>query len=464
MNYRINRRTALRGLGTLVALPWLEAMSGGTLLAAGKSLAGGSGSGASGVAPLRTAFFYVPNGMHMQDWTPDTTGAGFELKSILQPLEEYKSKINVLSGLTLNGARALGDGPGDHARSGAAFLTGAHPKKTAGAGIYNGPSIDQLLAEHMGSATRLPSLEVGMESSATSGNCDSGYSCVYSSNISWRTATTPVAKDFDPGSLFDRLFGSADELESKQASALRRKNRKSVLDYVREEAKVLHQHLGSTDRNKLDEYLYSIREVESRLLGTDKLDRAEEDIPDYPRPAGVPRAWSEHMKLLADVMALAFQTDSTRIMSFMFANEGSNRSYREIGIKNGHHEISHHGNDEEKQSQISQINQFHMGLFKYFLDKLNAVPEGESTLLDNTLIVYGSGIADGNRHDHGGLPIMTVGSGGGRFVTGQHLEFERETPLTNFYMTILDQAGSKAESIGDSTGKLDQVLRSHAAK
>jgi hypothetical protein len=297
-----------------------------------------------------------------------------------------------------------------------------------------------------------------MESSATSGNCDSGYSCVYSSNISWRTATTPVAKDFDPASLFDRLFGSSDELESKQASAQRRKNRKSVLDYVRDEARVLQQHLGSADRNKLDEYLYSIREVESRLLGTDKLDRAEDDIPDYPRPAGVPREYSEHMKLLADVMALAFQTDSTRTMSFMFANEGSNRSYREIGIKHGHHEISHHGNNDEKQQQISQINKFHMELFRYFVEKLNSVSEGESTLLDNTLIVYGSGIADGNRHDHGGLPIMTLGSGGGRFVTGQHLEFEKETPLTNLYMSILDQAGSKAESIGDSTGKLDRLV------
>ncbi len=449
---RISRRTVLRGLGTVVALPWLEAMAGGSVSAAGFG-------GPTTSPPLRSAFFYVPNGMHMPDWTPSDFGSRFKLTPIIQPLEQYRSKINVLTGLTLNGARALGDGPGDHARSVAAYLTGAHPKKTGGAGIYNGPSVDQVMAHHTGSNTRLPSLEIGMEQSASAGRCDSGYSCVYSSNIAWRTATTPVAKETNPAALFDRLFGSEDDRQNREQAARRRKYRKSILDFVRDQARSLRVELGVADRQKLDEYLDSIRRVEKQIAGTDKLDEPEMDVPDYPRPKGVPRQYAEHMKLLFDVMALALETDSTRILTFMYANAGSNRSYREIGVNRGHHDLSHHGNNAEKQEQISEINQYHMKLFTYFLDKLESISEGDGSLLDNCLIVYGSGIADGNKHAHHELPIMTVGGGGRRFVTGQHLKFDAETPLTNLYLTMLDQAGAPVKSIGDSTGILDQVLR-----
>ena len=452
MNKIISRRTALKGVGTALALPLFEAMAPGTSL--GSAIKGQKVSLAS---PQRTAFFYVPNGMHMPDWTPKKVGSNFELTSTLKPLQKFQSRINVLSGLTLDGARAHGDGPGDHARSVAAFLTGAHPKKTDGAGIFNGPSVDQLLAGHVGKATKLASLEVGMEGSAPAGRCDSGYSCVYTSNISWRTATTPVAKEVNPAALFDRLFGSQDERESKIASAKRRHYRKSVLDYVRQDAAKMHRALGANDRRKLDEYLYAVRDVEKRIEGAETLDRTEQEVPDYPRPEGVPRDYAEHMKLLYDVMVLAFQTDSTRVMSFMYANAGSNRSYRDIGVKRGHHDLSHHGNNKDKQAQISKINQYHMQLFSYFLERLNSVEEGGQCLLDHCTIVYGSGIADGNRHAHDTLPILTVGNNGGKFSTGQHVRFEKETPLTNLYLTMLNHSGMAIESLGDSTGTLPEL-------
>ena len=452
MHKTINRRTALKGVGTALALPLFEAMTPRIAFGATASRRGGMLA-----APQRTAFFYVPNGMHMPDWTPKAVGANFELTKTLKPLEKFQSRLNVLSGLTLDGARAHGDGPGDHARSVAAFLTGAHPKKTDGAGIYNGPSVDQVLAGHVGKATKLASLEVGMEGSAPAGRCDSGYSCVYTSNISWRTATTPVAKEVNPAALFDRLFGSQDERASKIASAKRRYYRKSVLDYVRQDAAKMHRALGANDRRKLDEYLFAVRDVEKRIEGADALDQPETEVPDYPRPEGVPRDYAEHMKLLYDVMVLAFQTDSTRVMSFMYANAGSNRSYRDIGVKRGHHDLSHHGNNKDKQAQISKINHYHMQLFSYFLERLESVEEGGQSLLDHCTIVYGSGIADGNRHAHDTLPILTVGNHGGNFRTGQHIRFDKETPLTNLYLTMLNQSGMSIDSLGDSTGILSEL-------
>jgi hypothetical protein len=452
MKHKIDRRTMLRGLGTAVALPFLEAMLPQRVMAGAVATTGR-------LFPQRTAFFYVPNGMHMPDWTPRATGRDFELASTLQPLHAFRDRLNVLSGLTLDGARAHGDGPGDHARSVAAYLTGAHPRKTAGAGIFNGPSVDQILASHVGRDTRLASLEIGMEGSSPAGRCDSGYSCVYTSNISWRTATTPVTKEIDPAALFDRLFGSRHERESAEASALRRTYRKSVLDFVQHDARKLHRALGTDDQRKLDEYLYSVRDVEKRIEGADKLEQTEAEVPDYPRPEGVPNDYAEHMQLLFDVMALALQTDSTRVMTFMYANAGSNRSYRAIGVKEGHHDLSHHGNNQEKQTSISQINRYHMQLFAGFLERLQAIPEGQGSLLDHCTIVYGSGIADGNRHAHDALPILTIGDNGGKFQVGRHIRFPGETPLTNLYLTMLRNAGAPIGSIGDSNGILSQLVR-----
>jgi Protein of unknown function (DUF1552) len=450
INQPISRRTALRGLGATIALPLLEAMSGARL-------AFGAGIfGAKAVAePVRLLFMYLPNGQHMQDWTPKETGTEFELPPILKNLEKYKNDFNVLSGLTLNGARALGDGGGDHARAVAAYLTGFHPRKTDGADILNSISIDQLAASKIGHLTRLPSLELGTESSSPSGHCDSGYSCAYASNMSWRTSTSPVAKEIDPALVFDRLFRGSDLALSPEERAQRDRRRRSVLDFVAEDAKSLHQKLGANDKRKLDEYLFGVREIEKRISQIEKNQSQGSTPVDLTRPGGVPRDYGEHVKLLMDMIVLAFQTDTTRIATFMFANAGNNRSYREIGVAEGHHDLSHHGHSEAKQAKISQINQYQSQLFAHLLERLSTTRDRNGTLLDNSLIVYGSGISDGNSHNHHDLPIVLAGRGGGAIQTGRHLKFPRETPLMNLYLKMLNQIGIEEKSFSDSTGVLD---------
>jgi len=441
----ISRRTILQGFGTAVSLPLLEAMIPRTALGSPKS---------GSAVPRRMAFVYVPNGMHMPDWTPEQEGPLDKLPSILQPLAPHKSKMNVLSGLTLNGARSLGDGPGDHARSVAAFLTGAHPHKTDGKDIENGRSVDQVAAAKIGRHTRFPSLELGCEPSSQGGRCDSGYSCIYTSNMSWRSPTQPMTKEINPRSVFDRLFGNNNDAEKKKNRAQRDENRKSVLDFVREDASSLQKRLGANDRAKVDEYLHAVREIERRVEESEKLAEREIEVPDFPRPEGVPADKDEHIRLMFDMMALAMATDSTRVLSFMITNAGSNRSYNHIGVRQGHHSLSHHGGNRDKQSQISKINHHHVKQLGYFFDKLAAVQEGERSLLDNSLIVYGSGIGDGNRHNHDDLPILLAGSGGGAIETGRHLRYKDETPLTNLYLSMLGIAGAPTDKLADSTGKL----------
>ena len=446
MPLSISRRTLLRGLGTTVALPMFDAMASTRLLTAAEQEMS---------PPLRMAFLYVPNGMHMADWTPSQEGTEYELTPTLQGIKKYRESFNVLTGLTLDGARAHGDGGGDHARSVAAFLTGAHPRKTNGADIQNGVSIDQVTAEQVGKATRFSSLELGLEASAQAGNCDSGYSCAYASNMSWRGPTNPVAKEIDPGAVFDRLFAGQTSKETRRAKTTREKYRKSVLDFVLEDAKSLHQKLPAVDRRKLDEYLYSVRDVENRLVGVERLEFTEEGVPDFPRPAGVPRDLAKHSELMFDMMTLAMQTDSSRILSFMFTNAGSNRSYPEIGVSEGHHESSHHGKSEHKQQNIAKINRFHVDRFAYFLSRLSQVRENNGkTLLENSMVVYGSGISDGDRHNHDDLPILLAGAGAGRIQTGRHIRYENGTPLCNLYLWMMRQMGAKAESFGDSTSEI----------
>lgn len=445
----ISRRTVLRGLGVSMSLPLLEAMLPAPARAAGSERVG--------KPPVRMAFLYVPNGMHMPAWTPKETGADFEVPATLEPLAKYRSEMTVLSGLTLNGARALGDGGGDHARSVAAFLTGAHPKKTNGADINNGVSVDQLAASKVGSRTRLPSLELGIERSAKAGNCDSGYSCVYTSNMCWRSPTSPVAKEVDPAAVFDRLFGDAMAKGSFQERSKHDRYRTSVLDLVIEDAKTLHKNLGGTDRRKLDEYLYAVRDIERRIASAGKLRNTEAGIPDYERPAGVPREFDLHTQLMFDLMTLAMQTDATRILTFMFTNAGSNRSYPQIGVGEGHHNLSHHGNNHEKQEKIAKINRYHVQLFSYLVEKLASTKEGEGTLLDNCMVMYGSGIGDGNRHNHDNLPIVLLGRGGGSIQSGRHLDYPRNTPLTNLYRSLLQRVGAPVDEFGDSTGVLEDL-------
>lgn len=447
----LSRRTVLRGLGTAIALPLLDSMTPGRLLTANASAA------ATSKSPLRMGFFYVPNGMHMADWTPSKEGAGFDLKPTLERLAENREQFNVLTGLTLDGAAAHGDGGGDHARSVAAFLTGAHPFKTDGADIKNDISVDQVAAQHVGDKTRFSTLELGLESSSQAGRCDSGYSCIYTSNISWRNSTSPMSKEVDPMAVFDRLFAGQTVKETRQAKSVREKYRKSIIDFALDDAERLQKALPATDRRKLDEYLYSIRDVEKRLGGAEKLRFNEQGVPDYPRPLGVPKEVAKHGELMMDMIALAFQTDSTRILTFMFTNAGSNRSYPEIGINEGHHELSHHGKSEEKQAKVATINRFQIERFNYLLTRMKSISEGDGTLLDHCMLVYGSGISDGDRHNHDDLPIILAGGGAGRIKTGRHIRYANKTPLCNLYLWMLQQVGAKTDKFGDSNAVLDKL-------
>jgi hypothetical protein len=447
MNRNLSRRAILRGIGTALAVPWFESLTG---------TAWGGSAIQPAQPPVRFAVVYAPNGMHMPDWTPAAIGSSFELPAILQPLADFRGEMNVLSGLTLDSARAHGDGGGDHARALAAFLTGAHPRKTNGSNIKNGMSVDQLLATEIGHLTRFASLELGIEGNAVSGNCDSGYSCAYTSNLSWRNETTPVPKETNPQAVFDRLVGTHDA-GGDQAAAQRRKYRQSVLDFVRQDAQSLQRRLGRRDQQKLDEYLHAVRDIERRLSMSQQLPKPEVDLSNFPRPAGSPETYEEHVKMMCDVIALAFQTDSTRVLTFMLANAGSDRNYRELGISGGHHELSHHGNNKDKQLAISRINQFHTTLLRHLLSRLKSVPEGEGNLLQNSILLYGSGIADGNVHNHDNLPILLFGQGGGTLATGRHLRFPSETPLTNLHLSILRRMGVNASSFGDSSGPLDAL-------
>ncbi len=443
------RRDLLRGLGTAIALPWLESFPGsrGVARLAGKP-------------PVRLAFVYLPNGMHMSHWRPRRKpGSDLVMPPIFAPVEKYRQQTTILSGLSLQGAEPGGDGAGDHARSVAAFLTGTRPRKTEGANIYNGTSVDQVAARKIGHLTRFASLELGTESSAQAGRCDSGYSCAYTSNISWRTPTSPMAKEMDPAAVFDRLFGSADERENRIARNERISRRRSILDFVLRDAGSLQQQLSNHDRHKLDEYLHAVRDIERRLGKVEKLDQPEFDLSDFQRPLGVPASYGEHVKLMLDMMVLAFQTDSTRVISFMFANAGSNRSYPQIGVRSGHHDLSHHGNAMAKQRKISQVNVYHMTLFFHLLDRMSKIVEGDSTLLDNSLILYGSGIADGDRHDHRDLPIALFGRGGGTIDPGRHIRLRVGTPLTNLYCSLLDRIGAGVDQFADSNGRIGQLKR-----
>jgi hypothetical protein len=390
----------------------------------------------------------------MADWTPKEVGAQFELPRILEPLKPHQKDLLVLSGLAHDKGRALGDGAGDHARASASFLTGAHPRKTAGADIKVGVSVDQLAAEQIGGATRFASLELGTDKARLAGNCDSGYSCAYSFNISWKGEATPMPPEVDPRLVFDRLFGNGQSGEMAEARIKRDRYKKSVLDFALEDARKLKADLGYTDRRKLDEYLTAVRDLEQRI---ERANNFATTLPDYNRPTGIPRAYEDHLKLMFDLLTLAFQTDTTRISTFIMAHDGSNRQYPFIGVRDGHHDLSHHQGDEEKLAKIAKINRFHTTQFAYFLEKLKSINEGDGTLLDNSMIVYGSGLGDGNRHNHDNLPVLVAGKGGGTIQTGRHVRMTKETPMTNLFLSVLDRVGAPVDRIGDSTGLLPQL-------
>lgn len=433
------RRTFLRGVGAAVGLPFLDAMT--PAFAASKSAK----------APVRMAFVYVPNGIDMRNWTPNYEGKLGELPRILKPLEPFKNDITLLGNLTHNNGRALLDGAGDHGRCCGAYLTGVQPRKSA-VDIKCGISADQIVANKIGKETRFPSLEVGLEDARQAGDCDSGYSCAYTNNLAWRSETQPLPPILDPRLLFERLFGNGVALPP-EARARQAKFRRSILDFVSEDTKKLQSNLGPTDRRKLDEYLSSIREIE-RQIAKAETDNAQID-PQMEKPYGVPADFAEHFKLMTDMITVAFQADLTRVLTFLVTREGTSRPYREIGIPDGHHPLTHHRNDPAMMDKVALINEYHTRQFAAWVEKLKSIKEGDGNLLDNSMIVYGAGLADGNRHSHEDLPTLIAGTGGGYIKAGRRIVYRKETPMSNLFLNMMDRMGVPAEHFGDSTGKLD---------
>lgn len=453
---RVSRRAVLRGVGTAVALPLLEAM----LPARARPAPGAP-------LPTRLVYVYVPNGVHVPDWRPAGPAGPGEgqgqgqgqgqlgpLPWILEPLEPFRREISVLGGLTHDKGRANGDGPGDHARAASTWLTGVQPLKTDGQ-VRLGVSADQVAARTVGGATRLRSLVLGCEGGRTSGQCDSGYACAYSHFISWEGPQTPAAKETSPRLLFDRLFRGGRDALSHAAARERAQRRGSVLDFVREDARGLERELGAADRRKLDEYLTGLRELERRIALTGA--ESVEAVPDELRPGGRPADLGEHVRLMADLIVLALATDQTRVVTFMVANEGSNRPYRDLGVSEGHHTLSHHGGDPQKQRQIRAINRYHVELLAHLLRGLTETREGARSLLDASMVLYGSGLADGHSHQHHDLPLVLCGRGNGMLHPGRHLRYPRETPVNDLHLALLERMGAPAHQLGDSTGVLGGI-------
>lgn len=407
-------------------------------------------------APTRMAFLYVPNGVNVAKWFPTGTGRSYEFGPSMKVLEPYRNDFSIISGLCHDKGRSNGDGGGDHARATASFLTGVQARKTAGADISLGVSVDQIAAEQIGRYTKLPSLELSTDGQRSAGRCDSGYSCAYQFNLSWRNETMPMAPEMDPRLAFERVFGVGSNGTGPDAER-RKVLQKSILDAVLADANRLQQRVSSQDKAKLDEYFTAVRDIEQRI------ERAEKMTKSLPAgtevPGGIPQSYREHIEVMFDLLALSFQTDSTRVATFMLAHDGSNRSFPEVGVPENHHGISHHQRDPAKLEKIAKIDEFYLRQLGYFLNKMKSIKEGTGTLLDNSMIVWGGGLSDPDRHDHSNLPIILAGGGGGSLNPGQHIALNpvEETPMTNLYLGLLERAGVKAERVGDSTGVLNAI-------
>lgn len=446
------RRAFLRGLGASVALPSFRSL-GAEMKAAGSIARSVTATG----APLRMAYLYVPNGVIMDKWRPQGVGSDFKFNESMKSLNPFKNDLQIIKGFEQNNGFAGPDGAGDHARAGASFLTGARPRKTAGSDIRLGISADQMAANYIGSETRLPSLELSCDAVRKSGNCDSGYSCAYQYNLSWRSATQPMTPESNPRLVFERLFGGGSSKDRQKSLAKRRAEKRSILDIVMDDAKSMNGELGRNDRNKLDEYMTGVREIERRIEKAESFGPPPD--PGVPAPEeGVPREYQEHIRLLFDMMLLAFKTDQTRITSFLLAHDGSNRSFSHLGVNEGHHGLSHHRNDRNKMDKIVKIDAFYTEQLAYFLERMKSTEDVDGkSLLHNSMIVWGSGHSDANRHTHDDLPIILAGNAGGKFNPGRHLELPGDTPLNNLYMRMLHEAGAPAERIGDSTGVIKGI-------
>jgi hypothetical protein len=436
------RRTFLKGIGAAISLPMLDVMKPSRAF----------GAAAAGQPINRLGLIYVPNGIVMNNWTPAATGAGFEYTRILKPIEKFRDKTRVISGLANYMADPLGDGPGDHARAGAAYFTCSHPKKTGGSDIFAGTSVDQVIAQSVGNQTRLPSLEIGLDDNRVVGHCDSGYSCAYTNSLSWKSPTTPLPPEASPRLLFERMFGDFDPSIDAATRARRAKYRSSILDMTRDETGRLSQSLGSTDKRKVDEYLTMIREVEKRIQQVEQDDRVID--PKIDKPAGIPADFTDHARLMFDLQAIAFQADLTRMISFVIGREGSVRTYENIGVADPHHPLSHHRNDPDSLEKLTQINTYHMQLFAYFLEKLANTPDGDGSLLDHVTLLYGCGHSDSNRHLHNNLPVVLIDGANKNPTGGQHIAATEDTPLANLYLSLMDRMGVNHDKFGDSTGRL----------
>ena len=434
------RRTFLRGVGAAVALPLLDAMV--------PSMTALAQTPANPVR--RLGFVYVPMGSHITQWTPPgESGALTGLSPSLSPLTAVKDRLTVLTNLELKNSY-----PGTHATSNAGFLSAATAKWTESTDYYLGTTVDQIAAQQIGQDTQLRSLELAMDVLDMVGQCDNGYACVYQNNLAWSSPTTPLPPEAHPRVVFERLFGEGGSPEQRRAALGKRA---SLLDWVREDMVRLQQKLGPNDRAKIDQYLDSVREVERRI---EKAEAQASDnlLPDLDRPVGVPAAYADHARLMFDLQVLAMQADVTRVITFQLARESSNRTYAEIGVPDPHHPISHHGGDPEKLAQLAKINQFHISLFAEFLEKLKAVPEGDSSLLDHTLYLYGSGMGNPNIHDHVNLPVVVAGGGAGMARGGRHIKYDKPMPMANLHLTLLDSVGVHLDAFSDSTGKIDTLI------
>jgi len=435
----LNRRTLLKGIGVALGLPFLDAMTPAFA------------STVPGSQPVRLAWFYLPNGIDMRNWTPPDEGPLGTMPDILGPFASLKNDITVLSNLTANWGRPLLVGAGDHGRALAAYMTGVEVYRTAGADLKLEVSADQIAANANGHLTRLPSLEVGLEEARQAGNCDNGYSCAYCYNVSWKTANQPLPPISDPRNMFERLFGD-DIVESPAAHARRLAMRQSILDSAMNDTHKLETTLGGADRRKLDEYLTSVREIEQ---GVERAEKSGKVIdPGIEKPFGIPHEFPDYFRLMTDMMLVAFKADITRISTVMVGREGSTRPYPEIGIPDGHHPLTHHMGNMQMLEKVHQINKLHASLFAEFLTKLKNTREGDSNLLDNSLIVYGSGLSDGNVHTHDKLPTLLAGRGGNFVSPGRHIIYQRETPVANLFATMIERVGVRPDHVGDSTGRL----------
>lgn len=436
MRKAMDRRTVLRGAGAVLALPMLDAMA-----------TSASAAEAAAVTRKRLQVIYMPNGLAMRNFTPSQLGEGYALTPILEPLAAYRDKFMVISGVDAHQGDALGDGAGDHARACGTWLTGVHVKKTEGADITCGVSMDQLVANKYGEVTQLPSLELGLEPPSLVGSCDSGYSCAYTDTLSWRDPSTPLPVTTNPRDVFEALFGDGDSLDPKARMA-QLKRQASVLDFVADDAKRLSRSVGSADQKKIDEYLESVRDIERRIQKVENSKAVA--LPDYVKPSGIPDTFDEHARMMIDLQVLANQADLTRVGTLMLGREASGRSYPEINVPDGHHPTSHHGGDPEKYARLTKINIFHMEQVAYYLKRMSETKDGDASLLDNTILIAGPSMADPDHHDHTNLTTII---GGGLIKGNRHVAADKGTPMTNVLLSAMDLLGVQRDTLGDSTGR-----------